>query len=72
MIKKPDDKSRNIIATIIITGIGIKFFEITMESILMENNSMLIINYISPIIILIDYSFSIIYKYKFDKRKVRK
>ena len=52
MIKKPDDNSRYIITTIIIIGICIKFFEITMESILIENNSLLIINYSSPIIIL--------------------
>jgi len=53
MIKKPDDKSQYIITTAIIIGIGIKFFEITMESILIENNNLLLINYISPIIILI-------------------
>ena len=53
MIKKPDDKSQYIITTAIIIGIGIKFFEIAMESILMENNNLLLINYISPIIILI-------------------
>ena len=52
-IKKPDDNSRFIISTIIIVGIGIKFFEITMESILVENNDLLIINYLSPIIILV-------------------
>ena len=52
MIRKPDDNSRYIITTVIIIGIGIKFFEITMESILMENNNLLFINYISPIIIL--------------------
>ena len=52
MIRKPDDNSRYIITTVIIIGIGIKFFEITMESILMENNNLLLINYISPIIIL--------------------
>ena len=53
LIKKPDDNSRVIITAIIITGIGIKFFEITMESILVANNDLLIINYLSPIIILI-------------------
>ena len=51
MIKKPDDKSAIIISVIISMGILIKFYEITMESILMENNSMVAINYLSPIII---------------------
>ena len=51
MIKKPDDKSAIIISVIITMGILIKFYEITMESILMENNSMVAINYLSPIII---------------------
>ena len=52
MIKKPDDSSRIIIFVVITIGIIIKFFEITMENILIENNNLLIINYFSPIIIL--------------------
>jgi hypothetical protein len=51
MIKKPDDKSAIVISAIITIGILIKFYEITMESILMENNSIVAINYLSPIII---------------------
>jgi len=53
IIRKPDDKCRVIITVVIIIGISIKFFEITMESILVENNSLLIISYLSPVIILI-------------------
>ena len=72
MIKKPDENSRNIITTIIITGIGIKFFEITMESILMENNGMLIINYFSPIIILIAIISLLFININLIKEKLRK
>ena len=53
MIRKPDDNSRGIITTIIVIGVSIKFFEITMESVLMKNNSLLIISYLSPIVIFI-------------------
>jgi len=52
IIKKPDDKSNLIISIIIIIGIAVKFFEITMESILIENNNFVIFNYFLPIIIL--------------------
>ena len=72
MIRKPDENSRNIIATIIITGIGIKFFEITMESILIENNGMLIINYFSPIIILIAIISLLFININLIKEKLRK
>ena len=51
MIKKPDDKSAIVFTVIISIGVLIKFYEITMESILMENNSIVAINYLSPIII---------------------
>ena len=51
VIKKPDDKSTLIISGIIILGICIKFFEITMENILIKNNDIVMINYLSPIII---------------------
>tara|TARA_B110000444_G_C18539618_1_gene455087 strand:- start:407 stop:625 length:219 start_codon:yes stop_codon:yes gene_type:complete len=51
--KKPDDNSKTIITAIVVTGIGIKFFEITMENILIGNNGLLVISYLSPIIILI-------------------
>jgi len=51
MIRKPDDNSGAIISIIIIVGVAIKFFEITMESVLVDNNSLLIISYIAPIII---------------------
>jgi hypothetical protein len=51
MIKKPDDKSAIIISIIITIGVLIKFYEITMENILMENNSIIAINYLSPIFI---------------------
>ena len=50
VIKKPDDKSIAVISFTITTGIIIKFFEITMENMLISNNSMVIINYIFPII----------------------
>ena len=53
LIKKPDDKSAILISIIVIIGAFIKFYEITMESILMENNSIIAINYLSPIIILL-------------------
>ena len=72
MIKKPDENSRNIIATIIITGIAIKFFEITMESILMENNGMLIINYFSPIIIIVAIISLLFININLIKEKLRK
>ena len=39
MIKKPDDKSATIISIIITIGVLIKFYEITMENILMENKA---------------------------------
>tara|TARA_B110000858_G_scaffold39175_1_gene44487 strand:+ start:542 stop:1564 length:1023 start_codon:yes stop_codon:yes gene_type:complete len=71
IIKKPDDNSRFIITTIIITGIGIKFFEITMESILIENNSILIINYLSPVIILIAIICMLFININFIKEKIR-
>ena len=53
LIKKPDDKSAILISIIVTIGVLIKFYEITMESILMENNNMVAINYLSPIIIFI-------------------
>jgi len=72
LIKKPDDNSRVIITAVIITGIGIKFFEITMESILVANNSLFIINYLSPIIILI-FIISLLFTNKnFIQEKLRK
>ena len=37
LIKKPDDKSAILISIIVTIGVLIKFYEITMESILMEN-----------------------------------
>ena len=52
IIKKPDDKSGLIIFTIIALGIFIKFLEITMENILIQNNSFVILNYLFPIITL--------------------
>ena len=51
MIKKPDDNSLMIISLIIIFGILIKFFEITMESLLIEKNELIILNYFIPILI---------------------
>tara|TARA_B100001059_G_scaffold215202_1_gene232524 strand:+ start:283 stop:1380 length:1098 start_codon:yes stop_codon:yes gene_type:complete len=53
LIKKPDDKSGLIISIIITFGILIKFIEITMESILINNNNLVIINYLLPIMIFI-------------------
>ena len=66
IIKKPDDKSNLIISIIIIIGIAVKFFEITMESILIENNNFVIFNYF------IYYNFFFIFKYKFYKREAWK
>ena len=51
MIKKPDDNSIIIISSTIIIGILIKFFEITMESLLIEKNELIILNYLIPILI---------------------
>ena len=53
LIKKPDDRSGIIISLIITIGIIIKFFEITMESTLVSNNNLVIINYFLPIAIFI-------------------
>jgi lipopolysaccharide export system permease protein len=53
LIKKPDDKASIIISIIIIIGILIKFSEITMESLLIGNNNLILLNYSLPILILI-------------------
>ena len=50
-IKKPDDSSLIIISLIIVIGILIKFFEVTMEGFLIENNKLVIANYLIPIFI---------------------
>ncbi len=51
IIKKPDDKSLILISLIIIFGIIIKFFEITMETVLIENNNLVIVSYALPVFI---------------------
>ena len=51
MIRKPDDKSGIIMTSVIIVGIIIKFLEITMNSLLIENNNLIIISYFMPILI---------------------
>ena len=72
MIKKPDDKSRFIIPIVIVAGIVIKFFEITMESILIENNSILIVSYLSPIIIFVSIISILFIKINFLKEKFKR
>ena len=53
IIKKPDDNSSLIISLIITFGIIIKFFEVSMESILINNNNMVVLNYLMPILLFI-------------------
>jgi len=72
IIKKPDDKSIIIISIIIAIGIAIKFFEITMESILVENNSILMLNYFLPIAIFIIIIFSLYLNINYIKEKIKK
>ena len=72
LIRKPDDKSGYIISTILFIGLFLKFFEITMENILIENNNMLLINYLSPLLIfimIISFLFININSIKFLKNK---
>ena len=72
LIKKPDDRSGVIISLIIIFGIIIKFLEITMESILIENNHLIIINYFFPIAIFIFILFFLYLNINSIKEKIIK
>ena len=72
IIKKPDDKSIIIISIIIVIGIAIKFFEITMESLLIENNNILMLNYFLPIAIFIIIIFILYLNINYIKEKIKK
>ena len=50
-IRKPDDKSGMTISSILLLGLSIKYFEITMENLLISNNSMILVSYLSPLLI---------------------
>ena len=72
IIKKPDDNSGVIISMIITIGIAIKFFEITMESMLVENNDLIILNYFFPVIIFFCIISFLYININFIKEKIRK
>ena len=71
IIKKPDDKANIIITLIIVLGILIKFFEITMESILIGDNNLVILNYILPIFILFLIISFLYLNINFIKEKIK-
>ena len=71
LIKKPDDKSGLIISIIVTFGILIKFIEITMESILINNNNLVIINYLLPIIIFIIIILFLFVNVNYIKEKLK-
>lgn len=62
LIKKPDDKSGLIMALILFSGLFIKFFEITMESLLIENNDLIFMSYLSPVVFIIIIFFTLFIK----------
>ena len=72
LIKKPDDRASIIILVIIIFGILIKFFEITMESLLIGNNDLVFLNYISPILIFIGIILFLYLNTNLIKEKIKK
>ena len=72
LIRKPDDKSGITISIVLFIGLFIKFFEITMESILIKNNSMLLINYISPILIFLIVFTILFININFVKNVIKK
>tara|TARA_B100001057_G_scaffold469344_1_gene529547 strand:+ start:369 stop:1466 length:1098 start_codon:yes stop_codon:yes gene_type:complete len=72
LIKKPDDRATIIILVIIIFGILIKFFEITMESLLIGNNDLVFLNYISPILIFIGIILFLYLNTNLIKEKIKK
>ena len=72
MIKKPDDNARITMTIIISIGIIIKFFEITMENILIENNNLLILNYLLPIAIFILIIIFLFLNINLIKEKLKK
>ena len=72
IIKKPDDKSHVIISFVVILGILIKFFEITMESILIDNNSIVMINYLLPTLILFAIISFLFLNINYIKEKIKR
>ncbi len=52
IVRRPDSKWTLPISIISIIALIIKFFEITMSSILLANNNLIIINYLSPVILI--------------------
>ena len=71
LIKKTDDKSSIIIPVIVALGIIIKFIEITMESILINNNNLVIINYLLPIMIFIIINLFLFVNVNYIKEKLK-
>ena len=72
IIKKPDDKSNIIITLILTIGIIIKFLEITMESILVNDNSMIIFNYLTPLLLFILIIFFLFININIVKEKIKR
>ncbi len=72
IIKKPDDNSVILISFVIILGIIIKFFEITMETILIENNSLVIISYTLPVFIFLIVISFLYLNINYIKEKIKK
>ncbi len=72
IIKKPDDRSLILISLVIILGIIIKFLEITMETILIENNSLVIVSYTLPTFIFIIIISFLYLNINYIKEKIKK
>ena len=71
IIRKPDDKSGLIISLIIAIGMMIKFCEISLESVLIGNNSLVLFNYLAPIIIFILIIMFLFININFIKQKIK-
>ena len=72
IIKKPDDKSSILISIIIILGIIIKFLEITMETVLIDNNNLVIVSYTLPVFMFLIVISFLYLNINYIKEKIKK